>query len=211
MTTKNNKSYAEYAAEARTEEYAWITTPEAQELSDNLDKATRQIDGYSWRNMIAEYGHEAAARELDERKFCFGQELLRREHQAELDEAAAPLRAFQEENHYYLTRDRFWPVTTRETFAYVQKQDAAFIEEQKASGFSTEELEHCIALLQKENLEYIARELDKKRCEQQAEADRRRKKDEADQRFAKSVTVAAEKMFQKMILDVIASGVFRGK
>lgn len=206
-----NKSCRETYDEHRAKEYGWINLEGCQKLSDDLDKAVRQIGGTYWRNMIAEYGREAAARELDERRFCFEQGLLRREQQAKLDEAAAPLRAFQEENRWYLVCDRFWPVTSEAAFNHVQKMDAAFIEEQKASGFSTEELEQSIALLQKENLEYIKWQLEKTRRQREAEAEKRRLKDEADQRqaeeFAKAVRVEAE----RLVKEIIVSGVFRGK
>ncbi len=205
-----DNSYAAMEAKAAAvDEYSWIKTADDQELSDELDRVMKI--NRDWYNCYLDNGRQTACIELMFEISSIELNNLRRDEERARVQAEAPLKAFEFTNWWYLHRDRHWPVTTEAAFTHVQKQDAEFLIEQQTTGFSTDDLQRDIADRQKGESENLACQATKKRREMQAEKDRQRKKDEGDKRFAGAVTAAAEVMLQRMLKDILTSGVLNGK
>lgn len=211
------QSYEEASAAAATEEYAWIDSERCQELSDSLDRVMK-INPY-WRNIYLEHGRQTACSELAYKQFNIEMEYERRK-EADIREKRQDT-ILGELYNYLEKREQF-----KGTYSELWSCDAAFLKEQIGKGYGEDEwlnqfgdtLRREIQKLQSGERFWIAdrrRIAERERQERQAEAEKRRMKDEASQRqadkFAKAVTSAAETMLQGMLRDLVASGVLRGK
>jgi hypothetical protein len=197
-------NYSEIAAGAKTEELAWMNSPEGKLLSDELDRV-KKINPY-WLDMYHEHGRHTACMELSWSILSMECDHLRQTEREAREKAEAPLKNFEFENWIYL-RDRCWCARTEDNVAYIWREDAKFIEKQRATGFSVDELEREIARRQKSEAENLAWTREKARRDAAAEADKRRIKDEADRKQADLFAKAVRTEVEKLVKDIIASGV----
>ena len=119
----------------------------------------------------------------------------------------SPKEAFEFRNYVYFAHERHWPVTTPRALSHVLGQDAAFITEQRASGFPTDEIENKIFNLQKQNNEELKRQADKESREKQEKAEREAMHDERVKRKAALFAAAVRSEAEKMIIELVAAGV----
>lgn len=117
------------------------------------------------------------------------------------------------DQYCYFAHYRPWPINTRRKLEMVIHLDSHFLAEQAAEGKLTKDLECLIARFQQMEAADVERAEEKTRREQQAVAEKLRKKEEADQRqadkLAKAVSTAAKAMLQEMLKDLVSSGVLR--
>jgi hypothetical protein len=209
------RTYQEETEAAKAAEFDWIKTEYDQMLSDEVDRLCNLHPvADEWRDMLAEYGRAATCIELMHRRSNIEVYWLRRKGEIAAEEAGRPLADFNFDNDMYF-RDRPWCINTPGQLEAVKKMDADFVAQQKTTGFCTKEIERKISERQQSESERIAWEAEKQRRDAAAKAEKRMLKDEADQRqadkFEKAVAAAVDKVLKNMLMDVVASGVLRGK
>lgn len=202
-----SQSYADVAAKAKADEYAWITDKHGQGLSDELDVLMKRESvwpGFSkWTNMYLMEGRKTACIELMYEKSIIEFAIQRRQEEEAREMAEAPRKEFEYRNHCYLHNERLWSVTSAAAFAHVQKTDAAFIAEQKATGFPTDDLERKIAERQKYESENLAWEARKRQIAEQAIKDQDRKMREADERLAAMIVDGNDATLRRLVRQVM--------
>ena len=106
----------------------------------------------------------------------------------------------------YFERERPWPINTIPQFNYVKIKDAEFIATQRAKGHNVDELESKIADMQKSDADNVVWLEGKRRKAELAEADRQRKREDADQRRTIMQGNEARAIIREVFLEVFTHG-----